>query len=205
MIQILLSSIALSIIHAAIPNHWMPLVAIGNSEHWNMRETLTATGLAGLAHVLSTIIIGIGVGWAGYALYSEYEWVIYSIAPAILIILGIIYLVWNHNHRHDHFHGVAESTGSKVSVIGSLVVAMFFSPCLELETYYFTAGMYGWEAIILVSAIYLIVTVSGMMLFVYLGLKGLQRFNLKSFEEHEKAITGWILILIGIITLVMNI
>lgn len=207
MIQVLLSSIALSVVHAAIPNHWMPLVAIGNTEKWSMNETLMVTGIAGLAHVLSTILIGIGVGWAGYALYSEYEWLIYSIAPAILIVLGVIYLFLDrrHGHHHHHFEGATGRTDvSKISLIGSLTAAMFFSPCLELETYYFTAGMYGWTAILGVSLVYLLVTVSGMMALVYLGLKGMQKFDWHALEHHEKAITGWILILIGIATLIVN-
>lgn len=208
MIQILLSSVALSVIHATIPNHWMPFVAIGNTEQWSTKETLLATSVAGLAHVLSTILIGLGVGWAGYALYEEYEWLIYSVAPAILILLGIIYLVLDRrqNHHHDHFSGIADKENvSRTSLIGSLAIAMFFSPCLELESYYFTAGMYGWSAILAVSVIYLLVTVAGMILLVYLGLKGVEKFDLHFMEEHEKAITGWILILIGIGTLLVNI
>lgn len=209
MVQVLISSVALSIVHAAIPNHWMPLVAVGNTERWSMRETLAATGIAGLAHVLSTILIGVAIGWAGYALYSEYEWLIYSIAPSILIVLGIIYLVLDRrsgHHHHHHFEEVIQKENvSRASLIGSLTLAMFFSPCLELESYYFTAGMHGWGAIVAVSVVYLVVTVGGMLLLVYLGMKGIRKFDLDFLEHHEKAITGWILIVIGIGTLLFNI
>lgn len=209
MVQVLVSSVALSMVHAAIPNHWMPLVAVGNTEKWSVRETLVATGIAGVAHVLSTVLIGIAIGWAGFALYSEYEWLIYSVAPAILIVLGIIYLVlhWRsgdlHNHHFEEVLG--KENVSRASLIGSLTLAMFFSPCLELESYYFTAGMYGWTAILAVSLVYLVVTVAGMILLVYLGLKGVQKFDLHFLEHYEKAITGWVLVLIGIGTLLFNI
>ncbi|NIV15601.1 MAG: hypothetical protein GWN62_31380, partial [Aliifodinibius sp.] len=78
----------LSLIHAAIPNHWLPLVAIGKSEDWDIKETLTFTGVAGLAHTLSTIIIGILVGLAGYTLSEHYTIITQWIAPIILIGLG---------------------------------------------------------------------------------------------------------------------
>lgn len=207
MIQILLSSVALSIIHATIPNHWMPLVAIGNTEKWSTGETLSATGIVGFAHVLSTILIGIAVGWTGYAIYSQYEWVIYTVGPAVLILLGIIYLVLDRRkgHHHHHYDDIEKKRNvSKFSLIGTLGVAMFFSPCLELETYYFTAGMHGWKAIIAVSIVYLVVTVAGMMVWVYLGLKGLEKYDFHTFEHHERAITGWVLIVIGIATLLFN-
>lgn len=208
MIQILFGSVVLSVIHAAIPNHWMPFVAIGNTEKWDAREVLMATGIAGAAHVLSTILVGIIVGWLGFALYSQYEWVIYSVAPAILILLGMLYLFWDrrgNGHEH-HLEETAEAHHkSKRSIIGSLVVAMFFSPCLELETYYFTAGMYGWSAIIAVSVVYLVVTVLGMMLLAYWGLRGVRKFELDILEHRDKAITGWVLIIIGLGTLLLNI
>jgi len=208
MIQILLSSVALSIIHATIPSHWMPLVAIGNTEKWSRSETVAATGIVGFAHVLSSILIGVAVGWTGYAIYSQYEWVIYTVGPAVLVLLGIIYLVLdrrNGDHHHHYDEIKKKKNVSKISLIGTLSVAMFFSPCLELETYYFTAGMHGWKAIIAVSIVYLVITVSGMMLWVYLGLKGLERYDLHFLEHHEKAIAGWVLIVIGIATFLFNI
>ncbi|MGD8428303.1 MAG: hypothetical protein PVH63_11790 [Balneolaceae bacterium] len=206
MIQILLGSIVLSIVHASIPNHWMPLVAIGNTEKWNTNETLSATGIVGFAHVLSTVLIGLAVGWTGYAIYSQYEWVMYSVGPAVLILLGIIYLALDrHNGHNHHLDDINKKRNvSKISLIGTLGVAMFFSPCLELETYYFTAGMHGWKAIIAVSIVYLVITVAGMIVWVYLGIKGLEKYDLHIFEHHEKAITGWVLIVIGLATLFFN-
>jgi hypothetical protein len=165
----------------------------------------TATGIIGLAHVLSSILIGIGVGWAGYALYLHYEWIIYWAAPAILIVLGIIYLTLDRCHGHHHFKEAPNTNSAgKISVISALAAGMFFSPCLELEIYYFTAGRHGWAGILSVSCIYLFVTVAGMILLVYLGLKGLQKFNWHALEHHEYAVTGWILIIIGIITLLVG-
>ena len=63
--QLFFGSFLLSIIHATIPNHWLPVVAIGKAENWTQRETLVVTGISGFAHTISTLIIGIAIGFVG--------------------------------------------------------------------------------------------------------------------------------------------
>jgi cadmium resistance protein CadD (predicted permease) len=75
---------------------------------------------------------------------------------------------------------------------------MFFSPCIEIEAYYFHAGTGGWLGIAIVSIIYLIFTVFGMVLLVYLGRQGVEKIRWNFLEHHEKMITGIVLIVLGI-------
>ena len=201
MTQILLGSLLLSAIHALIPNHWIPLVAIGRAEGWNRSETLTITGITGLAHVTSTILIGVVVGLLGYELSTRYASVTSVMAPLVLIGLGVVYLALEvaGRSRHHHHFETGEQTGkiSRVSLVASLCLGMFFSPCLEIEAYFFTAGALGWQGIATVSLVYLMVTVAGMVLLVDLGLKGAARIQSHFLEHHEKAVTGLLLIALG--------
>ena len=57
--QILIGSLVLSLLHALIPSHWLPFVTIGKTEHWTESRTLIVTALAGLAHTISTTILGL--------------------------------------------------------------------------------------------------------------------------------------------------
>lgn len=203
MIHLIFSSILLSIIHAFIPNHWLPLVAIGKAERWSNRTTLLSTALAGFAHIASTILIGILIGWAGYSLSSSYSWISSLVAPAILVGLGLFYVLrffFHRAHAHDHFKNVTTGKTSYTAIIISLSISMFFSPCIELESYYFTAGTFGWLGIIAVSFVYLIVTVSAMVILVWLALKGIQNINFKWLEKYEKLIIGFVLIAVGLFT-----
>src|SRR5690349_4714930 len=120
MLQIFSASLLLSIIHASIPNHWLPLIAIGKTEKWSHSETMLGTVITGFAHTLSTVIIGIIVGVVGYKLSSSYGVISGIVAPAILVALGIIYIILDlrgvkhghshftlnlsHAHDHDHSH-----------------------------------------------------------------------------------------------------
>ena len=200
MIQILIGSLVLSILHASIPNHWIPLVAVAKAENWSRKEALWVTTITGSAHTASTILVGIIVGLIGYKLSSTYEFVTRVVAPSILIIIGLIYLILDlkdHHHRNPSETN-SLSKRSKLAIIMSLGTAMFFSPCIEIEAYYFTAGALGWLGIVLVSIIYLIVTVLGMVLLVDLGRKGVERIKWHLLEHHEKKVTGMVLIVLGV-------
>jgi len=207
MLQILFGSILLSLIHAAIPNHWLPVVAIGKAEKWTQRETLMVAGISGLAHTLSTVLVGITIGIIGISLSRNYAFIAESVAPAVLILLGLIYLIIDLLNHHKHTHGA--DTGkirnrSKWAIITSLALAMFLSPCIEIEAYYFQAGAAGWAGILLVSVVYVIITVSGMIFLVYLGNKGVRAIQSHFLDHHEKLLSGVVLLLLGIMALCVH-
>ena len=193
-----------------IPNHWLPLIAVGKTEKWTTGQTLWATVITGFSHTLSTILIGIVVGLAGYKLAASYAAISETIAPAILIALGIIYIVVGFR-KHDHHHELkpidAVSGGKKsrwVAILTSLSVAMFLTPCIEIEAFYFQAGTIGWIGIFIVSAVYLVTTVVVMLILVYLGIRGAATLKSGLLEHHEKGITGLVLIALGILALVVK-
>jgi sulfite exporter TauE/SafE len=201
MIQIIIGSLLLSIVHASIPNHWIPLVAIGKAGNWSRSETLWVTAITGCAHVMSTILVGIIVGFIGYKFSTAYEFVPKVVAPLILIIMGLTSITIDlikHHHHHEFLNTNSIYNKSKLVIITSLGIAMFFSPCIEIEAYYFTAGTYGWLGIAIVSIVYFIVTVSGMLLLVNLGRKGVEKIKWHFLEHHDKKIIGVVLIILGI-------
>lgn len=200
--QIFLGSIALSIIHALIPNHWLPLVAIGKAERWTQRETISATLIVAYAHIASTVIIGITVGFIGYKLSDAFTVISKVFAPLVLVVLGLVYIILdirrNGHHNHSHY-AINKSNKSRLAILTSLGLAMFLSPCIELEAYYFQAGTQGWPGILTVSAVYAVITPILIVLLVFLGLKGISKFNWDFLEHHIRKITGAILIILGIL------
>ena len=79
-----------------------------------------------------------------------------------------------------------------------LVVAMFFSPCFEIEAYFLMAGAHGWEQVALLAMIYTVVTVTGMVVWIRIAYRGLFKLNWHSLEHNAGIITGVTLILTGI-------
>jgi len=198
MLQLAISSFLLSIIHVLVPHHWLPLALLSKSEKWNRKQTLQLSVIVSFSHVLSTIILGIFIGIIGMEANRKMgeftEW----FAPLLLILFGIIYVSLGEHHHHDD--NVKLKTHSLSRIITSMSIAMFFSPCLEVETFYFTAGTFGWPGIVLVSAIYLVITVVGISVLTLSGKKTIDMFNLHFLEHYEKKITGVILILLGILS-----
>lgn len=212
MYQIFIGSIILSTIHALIPNHWLPVIAIARTEGWSIRRSVWAAVITGAAHTLSTIFIGIAVGLAGYKLSASYEVISGKVAPSILMGLGIIYILmdFRSNRHHGHSHLKAGLDGKKtgkstwIAILTSLSVAMFLTPCVEIEAYYFQAGTIGWPGIFIVSATYLVITILVMMALVYLGIRGTSNFKAHFLEHHEKMVTGLVLVGLGILAMTVN-
>jgi nickel/cobalt exporter len=197
---LLTGSVLLSIFHALIPSHWLPVLAIGRQEGWPTRQILWVTFLAGLAHVLSTVLLGGALAAAGGALSGQAGHFTRWLAPGLLAALGAFY-VWRHYYHH-HFH--LHSQNMRWGMVASLTTAMFFSPCLEIEGYFLAAGQYGWPFTGLLAVLYGTVTILGMLVWVWLALHGLHRLNWHKWEHNAGLITGFTLILSGILLFVFE-
>ena len=204
LIGLLIGSILLSLVHAAIPNHWVPLVLVGRAEKWSLWETQLATLLTGFAHILSTVLLGIVIGLIGFKLSEQYKIISEVIAPLVLIFMGMIYFALNSGHNHLATETIIQRK-SKISILTTLCLAMFLSPCLEIETYFFAAGTLGFLSILSIAMVYLLVTLGGMLVLVTLGFRSLEKFNWHFLEHNEKKITGAILILVGILSFFIKI
>lgn len=197
-ISIVTGALVLSALHALIPNHWLPVLAISRKENWTMNETTFVTFISGLAHALSTLLIGFAVGFAGLALADTVTSFTEVVAPIVLIVLGLFF-IYRH-HRHKHFKIPEDKPTSKKQILYSLTVAMFFSPCFEIEGYFLMAGAHGWLFIVLLGTLYTIITMLGMVLWIRIAYSGLVKLNWHALEHNAGIITGITLIITGIIS-----
>ena len=78
MLSLLTGTIILAAIHALIPNHWLPLVAVAKAEGWKPKEITTITLLAAAAHVFGTVILGLILGIIGKE-RSTWRWLFCSL------------------------------------------------------------------------------------------------------------------------------
>lgn len=201
--NLLIGSILLGAVHAAIPNHWLPVVLIGRAEGWSERETLVVVALGGIFHTLSTVVLGIVIGAIGMEVSEQLEAQTRLVASLLLVFMGLIYVAMHDAGSPDrpHEHVPRGRSGrSKASIITTLSVAMLFSPCLEIETFFFTAGTLGWTAISTLAVVYTVVTITCMVVLAALSYQGLAHVNWHWLDHNEKRLTGGILIALGILT-----
>jgi putative Mn2+ efflux pump MntP len=196
--EFLFAALTLSLLHATIPNHWLPIIAIGKRSGWTAGKTVRITVMAGSAHALSTILIGLALSLLGWQL-SEWVTVFSRIAaPVFLIGMGLVF-IWRHYfHRHFHLHGPIRDTQDEQKLILALALAMFLSPCLEIAAFFMLAGTHGLSAVLALSGLYFLTTVLGMAVWVWLVWRGLTISNWHSLEHYAGIISGGILVISGL-------
>lgn len=88
--------------------------------------------------------------------------------------------------------------------IGSLLALLTFSPREGFLPLYLSGIRYGWKAFALLSAILAGGTLSGMMLFTWFTLIGLEKLRLQLLEKFESGIFGGALCLLGALVIVFE-
>jgi hypothetical protein len=204
MTSLLLGSLIISLLHALLPNHWLPIIAIGRQQAWSNRQVLTVTFWAGLAHIAGTLTVGIILALTGNKLAGNFEAFTQWIMPGVLVLMGLVFLYRHYHHRHFHIEPVPKDGKTMYQIAGALALAMFFSPCLEIEGYFLMAGAYGLEAILTLMLLYACATLAGMLLWVRWAYRGIQKLDWHALEHKAGIITGLTLIGTGIFAYFIN-
>jgi nickel/cobalt exporter len=98
--------------HAVLPDHWVPLAVVGRTQRYPLSKVARLSGLAGVAHVLVSIVLGAVIIAVGLQFRSSVEHAQDAIIGSLLIATGVGFLVLElsghgdgHNHDHDHGAG----------------------------------------------------------------------------------------------------
>jgi hypothetical protein len=93
--------------HAVLPDHWVPLAVLGRARRYPLSKVARLSGLAGVAHVLLSIVLGAVIIAVGlqfrHAVASAQD----TIIGCVLIATGLGFAVLQatgHGHHHDHDH-----------------------------------------------------------------------------------------------------
>jgi cadmium resistance protein CadD (predicted permease) len=97
--------------HAILPDHWVPLAVLGRTRRYPLSRVARLSGLAGVAHVLVSIILGAVIILVGLQFRSSIQSTQDTIIGLILIATGLGFAVLeltghghSHHHEHDHSH-----------------------------------------------------------------------------------------------------
>ena len=93
--------------HAILPDHWVPLAVLGRTRRYPLSRIARLSGLAGIAHVFVSIVLGAVIIVIGLQFRSTVQHAEDTIIGCILIATGIGFLVLEatgHGHHHDHDH-----------------------------------------------------------------------------------------------------
>lgn len=201
MIQLFIGTLLVSLLHALIPSHWIPLLTISKTYQWTKRETLWMTFYLSCAHVASTLVIGLLIGMIGLGLSQVLESIIRWLSPSILILLGL-YFLWRH-HTHHHFHLDEELTQPPIrkrQLFLSMMMFMILSPCLEVTAFFFDASRFGIDQLFIIAGIYTFCSILAMTIWVNFLWLGFQKLDSHKWEHNSGILTGWTIILAGVLS-----
>ena len=203
----LTAAFVLSLLHGFIPSHWLPITALGNSEKWGWATTMRYALIAATVHSLGTVGIGAIIFYTahlsfigsqanelpGTSLESSLPFDIpfEKLSAIILFILGLVFLYRHYTHKHFHLHAESKSKW----VFGGIMLAMFLSPCMEVEGYYFAIAPLGWDAFIWLSTVYMVTTQFSIAIGVLLFKKGMKKFNAHKWEHNSGIISSALILL----------
>ena len=185
---------AVAFLHAALPTHWLPFVLVGRAQKWTTGRTLGVTLLAGLGHVGLTIVLGLAVVAAGLVAQPHVGGYFHWIVGGLMAAVGLFYLA---RGRHRHATLETRKFASDKAAITALVVLLTLSPCEAFLPYYLAGMEHGVAGFLTLSAVLMIATSAGMLLFTGLSLAGFNRLGLDRLEQYEELILGGALIIIG--------
>ena len=216
MIAILTGSLIISLLHTFLPSHWLPIVTIGKKEGWSLSYTLRISFIAGLTHAISTVLLGYLLSRVGMSLSKLIDSLTHNLGPVLLILLGGLYLYQHFTQvgrdlnvnrvpvmmddldDHNHFHIRIPTDVINRKTILLLFVIMFFSPCIEVEGYFLLAGAYGTGFVVLVSLLYSLVSIGGMLTWIGFAYSGVSRIRWHKIEHNAELVTGITLIATGL-------
>jgi nickel/cobalt transporter (NicO) family protein len=96
--------------HAVLPDHWVPLAVIARTRRYPLTRVARLSGLAGVAHVGLSIVLGAVIIVIGLQFQSTVQNAQDTIIGGLLIATGIGFIVlelggFGHGHDHGHGHG----------------------------------------------------------------------------------------------------
>jgi nickel/cobalt transporter (NicO) family protein len=91
--------------HAILPDHWVPLAVLGRARRYPLAKVARLSGLAGVAHVLLSIVLGGVIIAVGLQFRSAVQSAQDTIIGCLLIATGLGFIVLElsgRGHRHSH-------------------------------------------------------------------------------------------------------
>jgi ABC-type nickel/cobalt efflux system permease component RcnA len=104
--------------HAILPDHWLPLAVLGRSRRYPLVTVARLSGLAGVAHVLLSIVLGAVIIAVGLQFRSTIQSAQDTIVGGLLIATGVGFAaleLTGHGHHHSPEHGHSHEHGQSHS------------------------------------------------------------------------------------------
>jgi hypothetical protein len=212
--------------HAVLPDHWVPLAVLGRTRRYPLSRIARLSGLAGIAHVLVSLVLGGVIILIGLQFRSAVQSAQDTIIGVILIATGVGFAVLeltgrghHHHDEHDHHthadsepghthghgqsHHVHEDSPGRFRGVAAVMVPFgaAASPDLTILPVFLaatTAGVATAVGSLVIFAAVTILTIVGLTL---VAARGGYQIRGRWLERWGNAVTALVLMVIGLLVL----
>jgi len=216
---------SLGFIHTIFgPDHYLPFIVMNRARGWGAAKTSWITFACGLAHVLSSVVLGlIGIAFGIAVMKLEaFESFRGNLAAWLLIAFGAIYAAWGvqrgvrnrphmhlhledrgapaHSHDHHGEHTHSHEPEPKANITLWVLFTIFvLGPCEPLiPLLMYPAAKHSVSGTVLVVVIFSAVTIGTMMSVVLAALWGVSFSRLGRLERWMHTLAGGAICLSGL-------
>jgi nickel/cobalt exporter len=213
--------------HAILPDHWVPLAVVGRTRRYPLARVARLSGMAGVAHVLVSIVLGGIIIAVGLQFRSTVQSAEDTIIGCVLILTGLGFAVLEltghghhhdhgrHDHEHDHhehphLHSASEvdervaAEESRFHGLASVMVPFgaAASPDLTILPVFLAATTAGLSTAISSLVIFAVVTIGTIVSLTLLACFGGYQIQGQWLERWGNVFTALVLVIIGALVLV---
>lgn len=205
---LLVAAAGVGVGHAVLPDHWAPLAVVGRTHHYPLGKVARLSGLAGVAHVAVSVILGGIVVAVGIQFRSSLEHAQNTIVGGLLIATGIAFLaleVTGRGHAHDHVHEHEHPhSSSRFASLAAIMVPFgaAASPDLTILPVFLAASSAGVGTAIGSIAVFALVTISTIVGLTLAATAGGYQIKADWLNRYGNGLTAAVLIVIGALVLV---
>ena len=197
--------------HASLPDHWVPLAVLGRARRYPLSKIARLAGLAGVAHVLLSIVLGGVIIAVGLQFRSAVQNGQDTIIGCLLIATGLGFIVLEltgrgHRHEHEHGHEHEHEHEHEQSGIRGLAAVMIpfgaaASPDLTILPVFLAATTAGAGSAIGALVIFAAVTIATIVTLTLVAARGGYQIRGQWLDRWGNALTAIVLVVIGTLVL----
>ena len=206
--------------HAVLPDHWVPLAVVGRTRRYPPTKIARLSGLAGVAHVLVSLVVGAVIIAVGLQFRSTVERTQDAIVGGILIATAIGFVASelvgvgvgaNHEHHHHHDHDRHDHRHERhhdhspgpVTRLGAIVIPFgaAASPDLTILPVFLAAAAAGVATAVGTLLIFAAITIGTIVALTLMAARFGYQIHGEWLERWANVVTGSVLAVIGVLIL----
>lgn len=208
--------------HAVLPDHWVPLALLGRTRRYPLARVARLSGLAGVAHVMVSIVLGGAIIAIGLQFRSVVQSAQDAIVGGLLVATGLGFAALElagrghghghehghtHEHGHRHTHHDRDRHGPPLTRFHGLAAVMVpfgaaASPDLTILPVFLAAAAVGVGTAVASLVIFAAVTIGTIVVLTVSATRGGYRIRAGWLDRWGNGLTALVLTAIGILVLV---